>query len=139
MSFHGRRGNRQYPVSSQTVAEKSAQEPGGGWPGFPAGCRSPPSEAVLRHPAKKFPNTWLFLSFACSHCLFQPKRASVQGQNRFIMEYIMSKVLIVTAPRPATQKLSRKSSDALSKRLGMRLPSSTPLTPAHPAFAMGGI
>ena len=55
----------------------------------------PPSEAVLRHPAKKFPNTWVFLSFACSHCLFQPKRARVQGQNRFIMEYIMSKVLIV--------------------------------------------
>ena len=55
----------------------------------------PPSEAVLRHPAKKFPNTWVFLSFASSHCLFQPKRARVQGQNRFIMEYIMSKVLIV--------------------------------------------
>lgn len=36
-----------------------------------------------------------FLIFVCSHCLFRPKRASVQGQNRFIMECIMSKVLIV--------------------------------------------
>lgn len=33
---------QEYPVSSQTVAEKSAQKPGSGWPGFPAGCRSPP-------------------------------------------------------------------------------------------------
>ena len=55
-------------------------------PASPAGCRSPPSEAVLRHPAKKFPNTRVFLSFACSHCLFRPKRASVREQNRFIME-----------------------------------------------------
>ncbi len=55
-------------------------------PASPAGCRSPPSEAVLRHPAKKFPNTWAVLSFACSHCLFRPKRASVREQNRFIME-----------------------------------------------------
>ena len=55
-------------------------------PASPAGCRSPPSEAVLRHPAKKFLNTWAFLSFACSHCLFRPKRASVREQNRFIME-----------------------------------------------------
>ena len=62
---------------------------------LPSRMPIPPSEAVLRHPAKKFPNTWVFLSFACSHCLFQPKRARVQGQNRFIMEYIMSKVLIV--------------------------------------------
>ena len=62
---------------------------------LPSRMPIPPSEAVLRHPAKKFPNTWVFLSFACSHCLFQPKRARVQGQNRFIMEYIMSKVLMV--------------------------------------------
>ena len=50
---------------------------------LPSRMPIPPSEAVLRHPAKKFPNTWVFLSFACSHCLFQPKRASVQGQKPF--------------------------------------------------------
>ena len=51
----------------------------------------------------------------------------------------MSKVLIVYGSTTGNTEALAEILGRLIQKLGMRLPSSTPLTPVHPAFAMDGI